>query len=74
MTTAIIPRQGSGLPALIRAAGPQAATRTAEFFVGQIANANTCKAYTRAVGDCMTWCEGMGVPSIAAVQPLHVSL
>ena len=63
-----------GLPALIEAGGPSAMTSTAEFFLGAISNANTRKAYARAVGDFLTWCEGKGVPSIAAVQPLHVSL
>jgi site-specific recombinase XerD len=62
------------LPALIVAAGPQAAARTAEFFLGHITNGHTRKAYARAVGDFASWCETMGVTSIADVQPLHVSL
>lgn len=61
------------VPALITTAGDQASTRFLEFFAGTIRNAHTRRAYARAVGGFLTWCEGMGVPSIAAVQPLHVA-
>ena len=33
----------------------------------------THAARTRAAGDFLVWCAGIGVPSIAAVQPLHVA-
>ena len=33
----------------------------------------TRRAYARAVGDFLDWCEEHGVLSIAAVQPLHVA-
>ncbi|WP_354043793.1 tyrosine-type recombinase/integrase [Devosia sp. UYZn731] len=58
---------------MVRAAGPQPSTRFLEFFVSHIRDANTRRAYGRAVGDFMTWCADAGVPSIALVQPLHVA-
>ena len=61
------------LPALIAAAGDQAGLRFLEFFAGTIRNPNTRRAYARAVGAFLTWCEDAGVPSIAAVQPLQVA-
>ena len=61
------------VPALITAAGDQAGMRFLEFFAGTIRNAHTRRAYGRAVGDFLNWCENQGVHSIAGVQPLHVS-
>lgn len=61
-----------GVPALVEAAGPRAQTRFLEFFVSNIRNPNTRRAYARAIGDFLAWCERQGVPSIADVQPLHV--
>ena len=69
--TAAPPRPA--LPTLVTAAGDQASTRFLEFFAGTIRNVHTRRAYARAVGVFLTWCEGMGVPSISAVQPLHVA-
>jgi integrase/recombinase XerC len=61
------------LPALVVAAGDKAEIRFLEFFATQTRNPNTRRAYSRAVGEFLTWCESAGVPSIAAVQPLHVA-
>jgi site-specific recombinase XerD len=61
------------LPALIAVAGDQASLRFLEFFAGTIRNAHTRRAYARAVGAFLAWCEERGVRSIAAVQPLHVA-
>jgi site-specific recombinase XerD len=61
------------LPALITAAGDQASLRFLEFFGGTIRNPHTRRAYGRAVAAFLAWCENAGVPSIAAVQPLHVA-
>jgi site-specific recombinase XerD len=47
--------------------------RFLEFFAAQIRNPNTRRAYGRAVADFTAWCEDHGVPSIVAVQPLHVA-
>jgi site-specific recombinase XerD len=59
-------------PALVEAAGRRALTRFWEFFVSNIRNPNTRRAYGRAVGDFLAWCERQGVAAIAEVQPLHV--
>ncbi len=61
------------LPALVAVAGERAATRLLEFFASTIRNPHTRRAYARAVTDFLAWCEAHGVPSIAAVQPLHVA-
>ena len=59
-------------PAILAAAGARAQTRFCEFFVSNIRNPNTRRAYARAIGDFLTWCERQGAASIADVQPLHV--
>jgi len=61
------------VPALVSSAGEQASLRFLEFFAGTIRNAHTRRAYSRAVGAFLTWCEDHTVPSIATVQPLHVA-
>jgi integrase/recombinase XerC len=61
------------LPAIVAAAGERAGTRFLEFFASTIRNPHTRRAYGRAVGAFLAWCEEMGVASIAAVQPLHVA-
>jgi len=61
------------LPALITAAGDQAARRFLEFFAATIRNPHTRRAYSRAVADFLAWCDDHGVASITAVQPLHVA-
>jgi site-specific recombinase XerD len=63
----------STLPAIVTTAGESAAVRLLEFFAGTIGNPHTRRAYGRAVGSFLTWCEGRGVASITAVQPLHVA-
>jgi site-specific recombinase XerD len=71
--TALVPLSSPSLPVLITAAGDQAARRFLEFFAANIRNAHTRRAYSRAVADFLAWCDMHGVPSIAAVQPLHVA-
>ncbi len=61
------------LPALVAVAGDRASTRFLEFFASTIRNAHTRRAYGRAVTDFLAWCDDVGVPSITAVQPLHVA-
>lgn len=61
------------LPALIAAVGDRAQMRFIDFFTSNIRNPNTRRAYGRAVGDFLAWCEAHGVASIIAVQPLHVA-
>src|SRR5271166_538701 len=61
------------LPTIVTAAGESAQLRFLEFFAASIRNAHTRRAYAGAVGEFLMWCEGRGVASIAAVQPLHVA-
>jgi site-specific recombinase XerD len=37
------------------------------------ANRNTRRAYAQAVSEFLAWCEDRRVPSITAVQPVHVA-
>lgn len=64
---------GIPMPALVASAGEHAGVRFLEFFTSAIRNPHTRRAYARAAGDFLTWCAGAGVPSIEAVQPLHVA-
>jgi site-specific recombinase XerC len=61
------------LPALIAASGDRAGIRFLEFFAAQIRNPHTRRAYARAADEFLAWCASVGVPSIAAVQPVHVA-
>ncbi len=61
------------LPSLIATADARAQTRFVEFFTATIRNVNTRRAYARATGDFLTWCEAHGITSIDAVQPVHVA-
>lgn len=69
----LVPFNPRSLPSLVSAAGPQASTSFIEFFVSNIRNPNTRRAYGRAVGDFLTWCGHSEVASIVDVQPLHVA-
>jgi len=60
------------VPALVAAGGDRAQSRFWEFFVSNIRNPNTRRAYGRGIGEFFAWCESQGVASIAEVQPLHV--
>jgi site-specific recombinase XerD len=61
------------LPTIVSAAGERAQIRFLEFFAANIRNVHTRRAYAGAVMAFLAWCEGRGVASIAAVQPLHVA-
>ncbi|MBV9509909.1 MAG: tyrosine-type recombinase/integrase [Caulobacteraceae bacterium] len=61
------------LPSIVVAAGESAQIRFLEFFAASIRNTHTRRAYAGAVGEFLIWCEGRGVASITAVQPLHVA-
>ena len=61
------------LPILVAAASEQTRTRFLEFFAAQIRNPHTRRAYARAVGEFLSWCESIGVTSLPAIQPLHVA-
>jgi hypothetical protein len=61
------------LPALVAAAGERASMRFLEFFAANIRNPHTRRAYARAADEFLAWCAAAGVPSIGAVQPVHVA-
>jgi site-specific recombinase XerD len=61
------------VPALIADVGDAAGWRFVEFFTANIRNRNTRRAYAQAVAEFPAWCEHHRVPSITAVQPVHVA-
>jgi site-specific recombinase XerD len=61
------------LPAVVIASGNRAGSRFLEFFAANIRNPHTRRAYGRAVGEFLAWCESVGVTSLPDVQPLHVA-
>jgi site-specific recombinase XerD len=62
----------AALPAVIEDAGAATAERFLEFFAAQIRNPNTRKAYGRAVGRFLAWCESQGL-GLREVSPIAVS-
>jgi len=60
------------VPALVAAAGERAETRFWEFFVSNIRNPHTRRAYGRSIAEFLDWCERHGLASIIDVEPLHV--
>jgi site-specific recombinase XerD len=62
----------SHVPALLQAAGERAQTRFWEFFVANIRNPNTRRAYGRAIGEFLAWCEQRGLASIIDIAQLHI--
>jgi site-specific recombinase XerD len=73
MNHQLVPGASTALPALVSAVGDCAEIRFLEFFAANIRNPHTRRAYGRAVGDFLSWCEATGTSSIAAVEPLHVA-
>jgi site-specific recombinase XerC len=69
----LVPISAPRLPALVAAAGERASMRFLEFFAANIRNPHTRRAYYRAAEEFLTWCAGAGLPSIAAVQPVHAA-
>jgi site-specific recombinase XerD len=63
---------GPILPAIIADAGERAGRRFIEFFTATIRNGNTRKAYARAVGDFLAWCEGHGL-TLPGIEPVHAA-
>src|SRR6266550_3837949 len=61
------------VPALIAVAGERAGMRFLEFFAANIRNPHTRRVYARAADEFLAWCADAGVPSIGAVQPVHVA-
>lgn len=69
----LIPIGSSAVPVLVAAAGERASLRFLEFFAANIRNPHTRRAYYRAAEEFLTWCESIGLSSIAAVEPVHVA-
>jgi site-specific recombinase XerD len=69
----LVPIVLPALPTLVAAAGERASMRFLEFFAANIRNPHTRRAYYRAAEEFLAWCASVGVPSIAAVQPVHVA-
>jgi site-specific recombinase XerC len=69
----LVPISSPVIPALVAAAGERASMRFLEFFAANIRNPHTRRAYARAADEFLGWCADIGVPSIAAVQPVHVA-
>jgi site-specific recombinase XerD len=73
MTRALTLPTSSYLPELVAAAGERAGVRFLEFFAANIRNPHTRRAYARAADEFLAWCAAAGVPSLGAVQPVHVA-
>src|SRR5277367_5073631 len=69
----LVPITSARLPTLVAAAGDRAGIRFLEFFAANIRNPHTRRAYARAADEFLAWCASAGVPSIGAVQPVHVA-
>jgi site-specific recombinase XerD len=69
----LVSLSSSAVPALVAVAGKRAGMRFLEFFAANICNPHTRRAYARAADEFLAWCSSAGVPSIAAVQPVHVA-
>ena len=61
------------IPIMIDGANEHVRMRFLEFFVANIRNPNTRKAYARATVDFMNWCADRGVTTLPAIQPIHVA-
>ena len=68
-----LPSPPFALPALVAAADDRAQRRFLEFFAVTIRNPHTRRAYARAAGEFLAWCEARGAASIVDVAPLHVA-
>jgi site-specific recombinase XerD len=75
MSFEIIPRkidQSLTVPVIIADAGEKSVKRFIEFFTATIRNANTRRAYARAVSDFLTWCHQCGL-TLTGIEPVHVA-
>jgi len=69
----LVPISSPALPALVAAAGERASMRFLEFFAANIRNPHTRRPYARAADEFLAWCAAAGMPSIAAVEPVHLA-
>jgi site-specific recombinase XerD len=66
------PVDGPVVPALVAAAGDQAAWRYIDFFTANIRNPNTRRAYARACNQFFAWCETRG-RTVDTIRPFDVA-
>jgi site-specific recombinase XerD len=59
--------------ALVSTTGERAVVRFIDFFTSNIRNPNTRKAYAKAVGEFLAFCQQNGLTSLEAIQPVHVA-
>jgi integrase/recombinase XerD len=64
---------GTAVPAIVAAAGDNAARRYLEFFAVTIDNPNTRAAYFHACRRFFDWCEHKGLDELVAIEPMHVA-
>ena len=69
----LVPITSPILPALVAAGGERASMRFLEFFAANIRNPHTRRAYARGAEEFLAWRAAAGVPSIGAIQPVHVA-
>ncbi len=61
------------IPAVVANSGERAYHKFVEYFVGQIRNPNTRRAYGRAVNQFLAWCEQRGVTQLSEITYLAVA-
>lgn len=69
-SNALVPvsKASTGLPAMVRQAGPAAIFAANEFFYGRVRNEHTRAAYRHAVERFLAWCEERGL-ELARIAP-----
>ena len=61
------------IPPIVAAGGAQASQRFFEFFVANIRNPNTRRAYYRTATEFLTWCETHGINDLRSISPVVVA-
>lgn len=61
------------VPAIIAAAGEDAAHHFIAFFISEIENPNTRSAYARQVRTFCAWCEQNGISDVRDIREMHVA-
>ena len=69
----MVPSPAPRLPAQVASADDRGQLRFVEFFAVTIRNLHTLRAYGRAISKFFNWCSQHDIPSLIAVQPLHVA-
>ena len=70
---AVVAVRALPVPAIVMAAGEDAAGHVLDFFIAALRNRNTRRAYARQVGAFCAWCEAHGVEDLRAIAPRHVA-